>query len=81
MHLFRFSVDSLGWPMMEYKVSPIDPVWSLLDAPPIRLWKTNPNGPPKFPTKIPSHVPYNLIWGMMCKGQWREKFISAQFSK
>jgi hypothetical protein len=63
MHLFIFFVDSLGWPMMEYKVSPTNPIWSLLNAPPIRLWKTNPDGPPKLPTGVPSHVPYNLIWG------------------
>ncbi len=28
MHIFRFFVDSFGWPMMYYKVSPIDSIWS-----------------------------------------------------
>jgi hypothetical protein len=26
MHLFRFFVDSFGWPMMKFKVSPIDSI-------------------------------------------------------
>ncbi len=28
VHPFRFFVDSSSWPMMQYKVSPIDNIWS-----------------------------------------------------
>jgi hypothetical protein len=62
MHLFRFFVDSLGWPMMQYKLSPIDLVWSSIDVLLIRLWKANANGSPKLPIIIPSLVSYHLIW-------------------
>ncbi len=63
MHMFRFFVDSLGWPVMQYKVSPIDPIQSLIDGPLIRLWKANLNGSPKFPIRVPSLILYRLIWG------------------
>jgi hypothetical protein len=50
-------------PMMQYKVSLIGSVWSPMDGPLIKLWKVNPNGSPKLPTKVPSPIPYHLIWG------------------
>jgi len=50
MHLFKFFVDLLVWLVMQYKVSPTNLVWSPIDAPLIRLWKTNPNGSPKLHT-------------------------------
>jgi hypothetical protein len=50
MHLFNFFVDLLGWLVMQYKVSPINLVWSPIDALPIRLWEANPNGSPKLHT-------------------------------
>jgi hypothetical protein len=61
MHLFRFFVDSLGWPMMQYHVSPIDHVWSPIDGPPIRLWKTNPDNSLKLLTGVPSPILYRPI--------------------
>jgi hypothetical protein len=63
MHMFRFFVDSLGWSMMQYKISPTNHVWSLIDGPLIRLWETNPNGSPKLPTRVPSPILYCAIWG------------------
>jgi hypothetical protein len=63
MHLFGFFVDFSGWPMMNYKVSLTDLVWSLIDAPLIRLWNVNPDGHPKLPTRVPSDVPFCIIWG------------------
>ncbi len=63
MHIFRFFVDSLGWPMMQYKVSPTNLVLSLIDAPLIILWKANPYGLPKLPTGVPCLVPYCPLWG------------------
>ncbi len=48
MHIFRFFVDLLGWPIMQYKVPPTNDVWSLIDEPLIRLWKINLDGSPKL---------------------------------
>jgi len=31
MHLFLFFVNKVGWPMMQYKVSPTGALWSLKD--------------------------------------------------
>jgi hypothetical protein len=39
MHLFRFFVGKVGWPMMQYKVSPTDVLWSPKGGPTIQLWK------------------------------------------
>ncbi len=63
MHLFRFFVDSLGWPMMQYHVYPIDHVWSPIDGPSIRLWKVNPDNSPKLLIGVPSPILYHPIWG------------------
>jgi len=49
---------------MQYKVFPIDPTWSLANALPIKLWKTNPNGPPKLPMGVPTPLPYCPICGI-----------------
>ncbi len=57
MHLFRFFVDSLGWLIMKYIVSPTDPVWSPIDGPPIRLWKATLDNSPKLPIRVPSLIP------------------------
>jgi hypothetical protein len=48
---------------MQYKVSPTDLMWSSIDGLPIRLWKTNLDGSPKLPTKVPNPVLYHPIWG------------------
>jgi hypothetical protein len=49
---------------MQYKVSPTDHVWSLVDVLMIRLWKANPNGSPKLHVGVPNLVPYHPIWGI-----------------
>jgi hypothetical protein len=57
---FNFFVDSFTWPMMQYKVSPIDNVWSFTEGPPIQLWKTIVDGFPKLPqsySKLPNLGP------------------------
>ncbi len=66
MHLFRFFVNSSSWLMMQYKVSPIDLVWSSIDGPQIRLWKANIDGLPKLPARVPS--PYSILpnLGQLC---------------
>jgi hypothetical protein len=67
---------------MQYKVSPIDPVLSWIDGPSIRLWKANPDGSPKLPTRVPSFVLYYPIWGNdALRSIEREKFISSRLSK
>jgi hypothetical protein len=63
MHLFRFFVDSSSWLVMQYKVSPIDHVWSLIDGLSIRLWKVNLDKSPKLHTRVPSPFPYYPIRG------------------
>jgi len=68
--------------MMQYKVSPIDLVWSSIDGPLIRLWKVNPNGSPKLPTRILSPVLYHPIWGNdALRSMEKENFISFGISK
>ncbi len=82
MHLFRFIINLLGWPMMQYRVSPIDPNRSPIDGPPIRLWKVNPNGSPKLHDSVPSLVLYCPIWGNdASRLVERKKFISCRLSK
>jgi len=56
MHMFRFFVDLSSWAVMQYKVSPIDLIWSLVDGPLIRLWKANVDDSPKLPIRVPSPV-------------------------
>ncbi len=82
LHLFRPFFDSLGWPIMQYKVSPIDNVWSPTNEPPIKLWEFNLDGSPKLPTRVPSPIPYRPIWGNdVLESLEKEKFISVGLSK
>jgi hypothetical protein len=82
MHLFIFLVDSLGWLVMQYKVSPIDHEWNPTNAPPIILWNTNPNGSLKLRMGVPSLVFYHPIWGIdPLRFVERQKFIGAKLSK
>jgi hypothetical protein len=82
VHLFRFFVDLFGWPMMQYKVSPTNNVWSPTKGPPIQLWKANANGSLKLPIKVPNPIPYHPIWGHdVVRLVEREKFINARLSK
>jgi hypothetical protein len=82
MHIFKKIVDSLGWLVVQYKVSPTDPVWSLVDAPPIRLWKANPNGSPKLPMGVPNFVLYCPIWGINpLRFVKKQKIISVKLFK
>jgi hypothetical protein len=43
---------------MKYKVSPTYHVWSPIDVPLIRLWKTNLDGSLKLPIGVPCPIPY-----------------------
>jgi hypothetical protein len=68
--------------MMQYKVSPTNSVWSLMDGPPTKLWKTNPNGSPKLPIGIPSLILYRIIWGHdALRSMERENVISVRLPK
>jgi hypothetical protein len=68
--------------MMQYKVSPTDSVWSPINGSLIKLWKVNSNGLPKLPTKVPSPIPYHLIWDNDAfKSMKREKFINVGLFK
>jgi hypothetical protein len=57
---FKKFVDSSSWPMMQYKVSLIDSVWSFTKGPLIQLWKTNVDGSPKLPCPQPYSMSPNL---------------------
>jgi hypothetical protein len=82
MHIFKFFADSMGWPVMQYNVSPTNLVRSPADVPPIRLWKTNPDGSPMLPTSMLSLIIYCPIWGIdPSKFVERQKFISASLPK
>jgi hypothetical protein len=68
--------------MMQYKVSPTYPMWSLIDGLPIRLWKANPNNSPKLSIRVPSHVLYHPMWGNdALRSVERENFINFRLSK
>jgi hypothetical protein len=48
----------------------------------IRLWKANPNGSPKLPTRVISPILHHPIWGNdASRSVEREKFISFGLSK
>jgi hypothetical protein len=82
MHMFNFFVDSLGWPLMQYKVSPTNLMWSPIHGPLIRLWKANLDNSLKLPIGVPSLVLYCPIWGNdASRLVEREKFISFGLSK
>jgi hypothetical protein len=75
-------MDLSGWLVMQYKVSPIDSVWSPIKGLPIQLWKAFANGFPKLLIGVPSLVPYCLIWGHdKVKLVDKEKFIGVGLSK
>jgi hypothetical protein len=68
--------------MMQYKVSPTDLVWSPIDGPPIRLWKTNLDSSPNLPIRVPSPILYHPIWGTNALRLVEEFFlISSRPSK
>jgi hypothetical protein len=82
MHFFKFFVNLFNWPVMQFKVSQTNSVWSAMEGLPIQLWKANVDGSPKLPSWVPSLVSYHPIWGhdaMRLVG--REKFINAGLSK
>ncbi len=82
MHVLRFFVDSSGWPMMQYKVFPIYPIWSPANAPLIRMWKVNPDGSPNLFMNVPSLVLYCPIWSIdSLKFVGRQKLVSVGLSK
>jgi hypothetical protein len=67
---------------MKYKVSPTYHVWSPIDVPLIRLWKTNLDGSLKLPKGVPCPIPYCRIWGNnVSRSMEREKFISVGLSE
>jgi hypothetical protein len=67
---------------MQYKVSPIDPIWSPSDVLLIKMWKTNPDGSPKLPMNVPILVPYCPIWGIdPLRFVEKQKFINVGLSK
>jgi len=82
IHLFIFFVDSSSWPMMQYKASPTDHVWSPIDGPLIRLRKANLDSSPKLPTRVPCPILYYPIRGNgVLKLVERKEFISFRILK
>jgi hypothetical protein len=67
---------------MQYKVSPVNLVWSSLNGPLIRLWKPNLDSSPKLPIGVSNLNLYHPIWGNdASRLVEREKFISSGPSK
>jgi hypothetical protein len=68
--------------MMQYKVYPIDALWSPKNGWTIRLWKKDGNGRPKLLMGVSNLVPFCLIWGNdeLRVGE-KERFISNKISK
>jgi len=69
---------------MQYKVSPIDALWSLKDGPPIRLWGKKEQDLWGFETTTKTSKSYSfcLIWeNDATKSIEKEKFINGRLSK
>ncbi len=82
MLTLNFFVDSFGWLMMQYKVTPTDIIYNPIETPLIQLWKVNANGSPKLPTRVPNLIPYCPIWDHdEVRLMEREKFINVRLSK
>jgi hypothetical protein len=65
---------------MQYKVSPINALWSPKDGPPIWLWLANDSSHPKLPQTLPNHVPFCPTQGNdATKSIDKEKLSMAYF--
>jgi hypothetical protein len=67
---------------MQYKLFPIDALWSPKDSLTIRLWKENGIRHPKLLVGVLNLVPFHLIWGNdeLRVGE-NERFISSGILK
>jgi hypothetical protein len=82
MHFFRFFVDSFGWPMMQYKLSPNDKMCSSKECPTIQLWKSDDEGRPKLSSGISKLVPFHPFWANdITKAMEKQNFITFVISK
>ncbi len=67
---------------MQYKISPIDALWSPKDGSTIQLWKEDGTGCPKLSTGVPNLVLICMIWGNdELKASEKERFINNGISK
>ncbi len=82
LHIFRFFMHLSGWPMIHYKITLTNSIWSPMEGLLIKLWKVNSNGFPKLPIRVLSLIPYRPILGHdAIRLVEREKFISVRLSK
>ncbi len=82
LHIFRFFMHLSRWPMIQYKITLTDNIWSPTERLLIQLWKVNSNGFPKLPIGVLSLIPYGPISSHdVVTLVEREKFISARLSK
>ncbi len=82
MHLFKFFVDESGWLSMQYKLSPINSLWSPKDGLMIWLRKVDAAGHLKLLVGIPNLIPFCPIWGNdELRAIEKERFISIDISK
>jgi hypothetical protein len=82
LHFFRFFMHLFGWPLIQYKISLTDIIWSPTERPLIQLWKVNSNGFPRLPIGVLSFIPYCRILGHdAIRLVEREKFINARLTK
>jgi hypothetical protein len=82
MHLFRFFVDEVGWPVMQYKVFFTNALWSPKDGLAMRLWKEDSIGWPKSLMGVLNLIPFCLIWGNdELRASEKKRFINSKISK
>jgi hypothetical protein len=75
-------MDEARWPIMQYKVSPIDVLWNLKDGSTIWLSKEDATGRTKLLAKVSNLVPFHLIWGIdELRANEKERFISHRILK
>jgi hypothetical protein len=75
-------MDKVGWPMMTYKVSPIDVLCNLKNGMTIQLWKEDGIGQPKLSTGVLNPFPFRSIWGNdELRASENEMFINSGISK
>jgi hypothetical protein len=75
-------MEKVRWPMMPYKVFPIDALWSLKDGMTIQLWNEDGTGQPKLLVRVLNPVPFRSIWGNdELKANENEMFINSGIPK
>jgi hypothetical protein len=82
MYSFQIFVHKVGWPIMQYKISLTNVLWSLKDGPTIQLWKVDVTRQLQLSVWVSNPIPFRLIWGVdELKAGEKERFIDNEILK